>query len=1000
MSDEAVDESVGPTSRRRTLGAAAAGVLTALLLSLLYWQAETVSPRRHHTYVLLLRELAEADAQADAELLANRLELSRNYDALTAQLQRARRLGEQIVLLPEFLADDDRRVLVDAANKLRQTLAEKAALIDGFERGNAVLRNSLAYFPLAGDELLAVVGDAATGRSAEHYMRQVLAYAQAPDREHLIAVGRAEFRLLMLRGGAEERARVDTLLRHGRKIVTTLKDVDRATTKAFELQSGRQLEVLNREYVRGYDNAWRRAGYYRAALYTATLTLTVYLAYLFFHLDRTRRRLTATNRQLQERYLAQQRAEERLRLHATAFDNAYEGMTLTDADGAILEINPAFTRITGYERSEVIGRNPRVLKSGRHDQEFYAAMWRSILGKGNWRGEIWNRGKYGDVYPELLSISAVRDDQGQISNFVAVFSDISRLKEQEQQLTQMAYFDALTELPNRVLLVDRMTLSAAQARRNNTLMAVCYLDLDGFKSVNDTWGHEIGDLLLVEMAARLKSFIRGGDTVARLGGDEFVLLLVGMNNVDECERAVERMLAVIAQPLHKAPQPIALSASVGMTIFPFDDGDVDALLRHADQVMYRAKQSGKNCYLVFDPVQDRHTRSRYDHLARIYEGMQADQFVLHYQPVVDLRRGRLVGAEALLRWQHPQRGLVAPDDFLPLTEDTDLTVQIGEWVIKSALQQMQRWHLDGHDVPVSINLSGHHLQTANFVQRLDDVLAAYPNQRGRLQIEVLETAAIEDVVKVSQVIEQCRALDVSFAIDDFGTGYSSLTYLKRLPVTTIKIDRSFVGDMLGDANNLVIVQGILGLAKAFQRRVIAEGVETADQGRMLMQLGCDLAQGFSVARAMPGDELIEWATKWQPDPLWRDIAEMRWEAADYPIMVAEVELRNWVTQITYTVREGQPLPHQCLHDSRHCSFGRWYGDADALRYRAVPEFLDLAGHHERLHAIVAEIDRDMREGRHAQARARIGQLIGEQDAILIKLRALQLAVAKPLEALR
>jgi diguanylate cyclase (GGDEF)-like protein/PAS domain S-box-containing protein len=994
MSDEAADESGGPTSRRRALGVAAAGVLTALLLSLLYWQAEAVSPQRHHAYALLLRELGEADAQADAELLANRLELSRNYDALTAQLQRARRLGEQIVLPPEFLADDDRRVLVDAANKLRQTLAEKATLIDGFERGNAVLRNSRAYFPFAGDELLAVVGDAATGRSAEHYMRQVLAYAQAPDREHLIAVGRAEFRLLMVRGGAQERARVDTLLRHGRKIVTTLKDVDRATTNAFELQSGRQLEVLNREYVRGYDNAWRRAGYFRAALYTVTLTLTVYLAYLFFNLDRTRRRLTATNRQLQERYLAQQRAEERLRLHATAFDNAYEGMTLTDADGAILEINPAFSRITGYERSEVIGRNPRVLKSGRHDQEFYAAMWRSILGKGNWRGEIWNRGKYGDVYPELLSISAVRDGQGQISNFVAVFSDISRLKEQEQQLTQMAYFDALTELPNRVLLVDRMTLSAAQSRRNNTLMAVCYLDLDGFKSVNDTWGHEIGDLLLVEMAARLKSFIRGGDTVARLGGDEFVLLLVGMNNVDECERAVERMLAVIAQPLHKAPQPVGLSASVGMTIFPFDDGDVDALLRHADQVMYRAKQSGKNCYLVFDPVQDRHTRSRYDHLARIHEGLQAEQFVLHYQPVVDIRRGRLVGAEALLRWQHPQRGLVAPDDFLPLTEDTDLTVQIGEWVIKTALQQMQRWHLDGHDVPVSINLSGHHLQTANFIQRLDDVLAAHPNQRGRLQIEVLETAAIEDVVKVSQVIEQCRALDVSFAIDDFGTGYSSLTYLKRLPVTTIKIDRSFVGDMLGDANNLVIVQGILGLAKAFQRRVIAEGVETADQGRMLMQLGCDLAQGFSVARAMPGDELIEWAANWQPDPLWREIAGLRWEAVDYPMLVAEVELRNWVTQITYTVREGQPLPHQCLHDSHHCAFGRWHDGSDALRYSTVPEFLDLAGHHERLHAIVAEIDRDMRDGRHAQARARISQLIGEQDAILTMLRALQLAVAK------
>ena len=974
---------------RRTLAVATLAVCAVVVLIALYLRAEVVVPELHYQYAQVLQQLREADAQTDAELLATRMQLSRNYDALTTQVARTRQLAVRAAEPPDFLADEDRQALLSAVQKMTANFAEKAQLVDDFKRANAVLRNSLAYFPRAGDELIASGVPPTVAMVAERYMREVLNQVEGPGNP-MLPVERAAAALRRHGGDAH----VATLLRHGQQIVEVHRQVDAATLNALGLQSGQRLEVLADLYARGFDRAEQRAAAFRRVLYAVMVVLAGYLGFLFYSLEHARRRLAEANEQLQERYQAQIRAEERLRLHATAFDNAYEGMTLTDAEGTILEVNPAFTRITGYERSEVIGRNPRVLKSGRHSPEFYAAMWQSILDKGNWRGEIWNRGKYGDIYPELLSISAVHDDQQRISNYVAVFADISRLKEQEKQLTQMAYFDALTELPNRVLLADRMTLSAAQARRNEALMAVCYLDLDGFKVVNDTWGHETGDQLLIEMAGRLKAFLRGGDTVARLGGDEFVVLLVGMSNVDECERAVERMLAVIAQPLRNAPEPVSLSASIGVTVYPFDDGDVEALLRHADQAMYRAKQSGKNCYLVFDPVQDRHTRSRYDRLLQIQEALAGGQLVLHYQPMADLRRGQIVACEALIRWRHPERGLLSPDEFLPLTLDTDLADAIGEWVIETALQQVNRWHLAGYQIPVSVNLTGHQLQKPNFVQRLTEVVSRYPGLGHSLQIEVVETAAIEDLVKVSQVIEQCQRLNVAFALDDFGTGYSSLTYLKRLPVRTIKIDRSFVSDMLGDANNLAIVQGILALSRAFQRKVVAEGVETIDQGRLLMQLGCDLAQGYAIAAAMPGDALPDWIARWRPDPVWASIAGLRWDSAHNPMLVAEVELRNWVARVTYALREEQPLPRDALEKTHMCGFGAWYEQAESRRYEAFGDFVAMRPHHERLHAIVADVDALRRDGRAVGEDLRL-ELVREYEVLLTRMQALQLAVAVP-----
>jgi diguanylate cyclase (GGDEF)-like protein/PAS domain S-box-containing protein len=973
------------------------GVVLALLLAVLTWfylRAESVAPEQHFTYTQHLRDLRELDATIDGELLANRLELTRNYDALTDYTQRALTTSTISLTTPAFLSAADREKVLHTAQDLQTTLAHKADLIDGFKRNNAVLRNSLAYFPVAAAAFLDTGASypPATRNHVGRYARAVLAFARAPGEAGRAEIAAARAELAVATLNAPQRQIIDNMLLHGDVIAQRLSALDQQIQDIFNLHSNSHLETLNRDYAAGHARALAEAGSYRMALYALAVLLVAYLAWTFFGLDRARRSLEVAHREVSQRYAAQLVAEKQLKLHATAFNSAHDGITLTDAKGAILDVNPAFSRITGFERSEVIGRNPRVLKSGRHDPEFYAAMWRSIKETGNWRGEIWNRNKYGEVYPELLSISAVHDETGPLTHHVAVFADIRRIKDQEKQLTQMAYYDALTELPNRALLADRLVQAIAQTRRSQTLMAICYLDLDGFKPINDTWGHEAGDKVLVEIARRLKETLRGGDSVARLGGDEFVLLLSALNNPKECDDAVQRILNQIALPLHFLPEPVALSASIGVTLFPGDDADPDTLLRHADQAMYQAKQAGKNRHHIFDAEQDRFARSRHDRVARIRQALEDREFLLYYQPKVNMRQGQVVGAEALIRWNHPERGIVPPAEFLPLIEDDDLIKLVGDWVIETALMQMEVWHAAGLILPVSVNVAGKQLQSPAFVEKLKVALFLHPAVARQLELEVLETAALEDVVKTARVIDECRALGVQFSLDDFGTGYSSLTYLKRLPAETIKIDQSFVRDILSDCNNLVIVQGVIGLANAFQRKVIAEGVETAEHGRLLMQLHCDQAQGYGIAKPMPAERVADWVKAWRPEPIWQAIRHLSWEDADYPLMIAEVEHRNWVAQLVYAINEGQPAPHQRLADQLHCRFGIWYNGHGKQRYAAKPAYASIAAPHARVHEIAAHMDVHWRGSRIEEARALIPELLTARDATLEALRELQVDV--------
>ncbi len=552
-------------------------------------------------------------------------------------------------------------------------------------------------------------------------------------------------------------------------------------------------------------------------------------------------------------------SDDKLRLTAKVFSNTLEGISITDVEGNIIDVNEAFCNISGYSREELIGKNPRILQSGKQSPAFYEAMWESIASTGHWAGELWNRKKSGEFYAEWLSISAIANEEGRITHYAGISSDITLTKHHETQLERIAHYDALTGIPNRTLLDDRMKQAIARTAREQNMMAVCYLDLDGFKPINDSLGHEAGDRVLIEIARRIENTIRGGDTVARLGGDEFVILLLGLERGEECSMTLNRLLAAIAEPIDVMSRPFVLSASIGVSIYPLDEEDTDTLLRHADQAMYVAKQSGKNRFHIYDPALDQRARSQLELSKSISQGLVQEQFELYYQPKVDMLSRRLVGAEALIRWNHPEQGVLSPAKFLPVIENSELDIRIGEWVIDAALKQMQRWRAAGLDIEISVNISAYHLESAGFVEKLQQRLAHYPElPANRFQIEILETAALGDMNIVSQIMEQCKKIGVNFALDDFGTGYSSLSYLSRLPVDALKIDQSFMRNLMKSRGDHAIVLGIIALSRAFSLKTVAEGIETEAHFHMLLEMGCDIGQGYAIARPMPASELIGW----------------------------------------------------------------------------------------------------------------------------------------------
>jgi diguanylate cyclase (GGDEF)-like protein len=439
----------------------------------------------------------------------------------------------------------------------------------------------------------------------------------------------------------------------------------------------------------------------------------------------------------------------------------------------------------------------------------------------------------------------------------------------------MAHFDLLTELPNRALLSDRLSDAMMQSQRSNQSLAVAYLDLDGFKEINDAHGHHVGDELLITVSQRMKSSLGKNDTLARVGGDEFIAVIVNLDNRSDKKPALERLLKAASDPVLVDDSIMHISTSIGVTLYPQDGSDAEQLIRHADQAMYVAKQAGKNRYHVFDTVLNNEVKAQLEVLADIDTALEQSEFVLHYQPKVNMRTSKVMGVEALIRWQHPELGLLQPLSFLPALEGEAISLVMGEWVIDSALTQINQWQKMGINLPISVNISAFQLQQDNFPARLTELMANHPEVgQHSLELEILETSELSNISKVINTMAACHALGVRFALDDFGTGYSSLTHLKRLPAYLIKIDQSFVRNMLDDTNDLAIIEGVIGLAKTFKREVIAEGVETIAHGSALLKLGCELAQGYGIARPMPADDVPQWINNWKADDIWQVAQQM------------------------------------------------------------------------------------------------------------------------------
>jgi diguanylate cyclase (GGDEF)-like protein/PAS domain S-box-containing protein len=555
-------------------------------------------------------------------------------------------------------------------------------------------------------------------------------------------------------------------------------------------------------------------------------------------------------------------AEDAIRIAAVTFETQ-EGIMITNPEGNILRVNQAFQDITGYAEEEVIGKNPRILQSGRHDAAFYQSMWSNIINTGQWKGEVWDKRKNNEIYPKNLTITAVKDDAQCVTNYVAVFHDISKLKKSEQEIHQLAFYDPLTQLPNRRLLMDRLQQAMASSMRSGRYGALLFLDLDQFKVINDTQGHGTGDHLLIEVARRLQNCVRVDDTVARLGGDEFVAVLSGLSS-DAAEAATQT--EVIAEKIRQElGKPYVLdkfkcnsTVSIGASLFLAQQESEESLLQHADVAMYQAKSAGRNVIRFFDPQMQTALDMRAGMETDLRHAIDKQQLRLHYQIQVDSLQ-HVLGAEVLIRWEHHEHGLISPMQFIPLSEDTGLIVPIGLWVLKTACEQLNKWHHDPltSSLTLAVNVSAKQFRQADFVSQVQRALQESGAKPSRLKLELTESTVLENVEDTILKMREIKALGVSFSMDDFGTGYSSLQYLKRLPLNQIKIDQSFVRDIATDPNDAAIVQTIIAMTEALGLDVIAEGVETEAQQEFLKLRGCHAFQGYLFGKPVPIEEFEE-----------------------------------------------------------------------------------------------------------------------------------------------
>ena len=551
-------------------------------------------------------------------------------------------------------------------------------------------------------------------------------------------------------------------------------------------------------------------------------------------------------------------AESKLRLSAQVFENSSEGIMITDAGNRILMVNKAFQKVTGYLADEVIGKNPRILSSGKQDAGFYREMWATIQKRGEWHGEVQNRRKNGEFYTEWLTISAVQNDQDETTNFVAVFTDITSAKQVEERLNFLANYDTLTGLPNRVLFTDRVEQSIASARGEGKQVGILFLDLDRFSLINETFGHSAGDTVLREVSQRIKLAIRPGDSASRMGGDEFAIILPDLERSDEAAKIANRLMQSLAQPFHIEQQEVYTSASIGISMFPDDGHNLEELVKNADSAMYRAMEEGRNTFRFYHSEMNARSAERMSLEGDLRHALARGELVMHYQPFIDSATGRIVGAEALLRWHRPDGGYITPAAFIPMLEETGLIIPVGEWILQTACADNQIWRQHGHsDLFVAVNFSAIQLNDVGVARKLDELLRRTGFDPRHLEIELTESVIMRDAERGIRTLNEFRDIGTRLSIDDFGTGYSSLAYLKKLPIDTLKIDRSFITDTPVEDEAKAIVQAIVAMGHSLDLKIIAEGVQDAAQVNFLRQIRCDLLQGFHFSTALEQTNFLE-----------------------------------------------------------------------------------------------------------------------------------------------
>ncbi len=818
---------------RMIVAALAAGILVILFVF-----TKPVDLHRHNVLLNYFSQIRGDEARLGEAVLQLNFSLLNNYDHVNAIIAR---MHETVRKLQKGEAAADLRKIAGFRQQLQfldQRLTAKHEALETFKTRNAVLKNSLIYLPHARDELERGLPPGSVAHEhLDGLVENILlnrTNGLLPERMDLdatIATVRKETAYLP----EKEQHQLDNLLRHVRLIDQFERDMPNLVR---QLTSHTENLGLAESYRLYYDQQQQRAVAYRFFLLLATLAL---LGYAVLALIRLREQ------------------SNRLRLASSVFATASEGITIADIDGTILDVNAAFTAVTGYSREEVIGKNPRLLQSGRHDAKFYANMWQSIRETGRWQGEIWNRRKNGEIYPEWLTITTgtvQHGKQSDVAHYVATFSDITQRKKDEAEIYQLAFFDPLTGLPNRRLLMDRLRHILAVRDGVVSHATLLFIDIDNFKTLNDIKGHDIGDLLLIEIAQRLRSCAREGDTVARLGGDEFVVMLEDLSHeaghaAGQAKAVGEKILRSLNQPYHLNDFEHYSSCSIGITLF-CKDASADELLKQADTAMYEAKAAGRNALRFFDPAMQAALEARATLEADLRQALALQQFVLHFQVQVNADN-QPIGAEALLRWNHPQRGLVLPESFIPLAEETGLILPIGQWVLETACSQLKTWatRTESHNLVLAVNVSARQFGNKEFMSQIESLLQNGGFVSSHLKLEITESTLLGNIEKDISTMHQLRALGVSFSIDDFGTGFSSLQYLKRLPLDQIKIDQSFVRELVSSSSDRAIMRTIIAMAHSMDLDVIAEGVETEEQRQMLLKAGCRHFQGHLFSQPLP-----------------------------------------------------------------------------------------------------------------------------------------------------